>query len=153
MRTDEAAIERTTVEWLILADAAQVVGGKLFLLGGGWDVLVVNSGFPVTQRCAVAVAFRVPWTQANQPHAIQIEVTDQDRLTKLVTVAGQLEVGRPPGMPHGESQRVQLAADLTLKFDEPGTYVVYARAGNAENNTVLRVVPGPMLQLKEQLAP
>jgi hypothetical protein len=23
------------------------VGGKLYLLGGGWDMLTVNTGFPV----------------------------------------------------------------------------------------------------------
>src|SRR5688500_1930861 len=40
------------VEWLILADSAQVIGGKLFLLGGGWDVLTVNTSFPWQQRCA-----------------------------------------------------------------------------------------------------
>ena len=26
------------IEWLILADSAQIVGNKLYLLGGGWDV-------------------------------------------------------------------------------------------------------------------
>ena len=32
------------VEWLILADSAQVIGNKLYLLGGGWDQLAVNTG-------------------------------------------------------------------------------------------------------------
>ena len=29
------------VDWLILADSAQVTGGKLYMLGGGWDRLTV----------------------------------------------------------------------------------------------------------------
>ena len=42
------------IEWLILADAAQVTGNKLYLLGGGWDRLNVNRDFPVNQHCAIA---------------------------------------------------------------------------------------------------
>jgi len=38
------------VEWLILADAAQVVGNKLYLMGGGWDKLTINNVFPADQR-------------------------------------------------------------------------------------------------------
>jgi hypothetical protein len=151
MQAGEIDIEHIAVEWLILADAAQVSGGKLFLLGGGWDVLVVNSEFPVTQHCAVAVAVKVPWAEANQPHAIEIGVTDLDRRTSLVAIAGQLEVGRPPGTPPGQTQRAQLAADLNVTFPEPGTYVVYARVGNDERTAALRVIPGPMLQFRERL--
>ena len=48
------------VEWLILADSAQVTGGKLFLLGGGWDRVTANS-FPFAHNMSIAVSFRVPW--------------------------------------------------------------------------------------------
>ena len=40
---DELLDATTSIEWLILADAAEVVGGKLYLMGGGWDRLTVNS--------------------------------------------------------------------------------------------------------------
>jgi hypothetical protein len=138
------------VEWLILADAAQVTGGKLFLLGGGWDVLAVNTPFPLQQRCAVAAAFRVPWNETNQRHMIEIEIEDQDSQQKLFAVAGEVEVGRPPGIPPGENQRVQLAADLALAIEKPGTYRVIAKiAGEVKKYTTFRVVPGPMLAMQQ----
>ncbi|MFN8559031.1 MAG: hypothetical protein U0531_17380 [Dehalococcoidia bacterium] len=92
------------VEWLILADAAQVVGGKLYLLGGGWKVLNVSAGFPVQQRCAVAVSFEAPWNETNVPQQVEVEVATEDGRT-LAKMEGQFEVGRPPGIPPGQSQR------------------------------------------------
>lgn len=137
------------VEWLILADAAQVVGGKLYLMGGGWDVLNVNSGFPLSQHCAVAAAFKVPWTETNQRHDIEIEITDEDGRLSLFKVAGELEVGRPPGIPPGQDQRSQLAIDLDLRLERPGTYVIIARvAGEEGARALFRVVPGPALLMR-----
>src|SRR5660397_182444 len=33
--------DKITLDYLLVADGAQVVGGKLYLLGGGWDRLTV----------------------------------------------------------------------------------------------------------------
>lgn len=138
------------VEWLILADAAQVVGHKLYLMGGGWDVLTVNSGFPYQHRFAVAVAFTVPWLETNQRHNFEIEVATEDGKT-LAKVDGQIEVGRPPGIQPGQEQRVQLAADFVVGLEGPGTYVVIARLEGQESGRVhFNVVAGPMLARKER---
>ena len=132
------------VEWLILADAAQVVGNKLYLLGGGWDVLTVNTAFPVSHRCAVAASFKVPWTERDRQHTFEIEIATEDGAT-LATVNGQFEVGRPQGIPEGQDQRWQLAADLALTFANAGTYVIVARIGGEEDARVpFTVVPGAM---------
>jgi len=131
------------VEWLILADGAQVVGGKLYLLGGGWDVLTVNSAFPVTQRCAVAAAFRIPWNETNQRHNVEIEIASDDGKS-LAKIGGQLEIGRPVGIPPGSEQRAQLAADVPLEFKEPGVFAIVARVeGQEETRTAFRVIAGP----------
>ena len=144
-------VEQVEVEWLILADGAQVVGNKLYLLGGGWDVLTVNSGFPLQQRCAVAVSFRVPWNETNRPHDVEIEITDHDGRVSLAKINGQVEVGRPVGIPEGSVQRAQVAADMGLSFPAPGTYVVAARVeGREGKHAPFIVVPGPMLALRQQ---
>jgi hypothetical protein len=114
------------LEWLILADAAQVVGNKLYLMGGGWDTLQVNQPFPVTQRCAVATSFRVPWTETNRRHNVSIEIATEDGQV-LGEVKGQVEVGRPVGLPAGSDQRAQIAADIALGIPGPGTIVITAR--------------------------
>jgi hypothetical protein len=33
--------DKIGLDYLLVADGAQVVGGKLYLLGGGWDRLTV----------------------------------------------------------------------------------------------------------------
>lgn len=142
------------VEWLILADAAQVVGNKLYLLGGGWDTSIVSRGFPVDLRCAVAFSATVPWNETNQRHAFEIEVASEDPGTEapknLLKVGGQFEVGRPPGIPLGQDQRVQLAIDMNLRIDTPGTKVVVARIEGQEMRRIhFNVVPaGPMLSIQ-----
>ncbi|MBI4287625.1 MAG: hypothetical protein HY671_04240 [Chloroflexi bacterium] len=141
------------VEWLILADAAEVVGNKLYLLGGGWDRLTVNTGFPVDQRCAIALSVRVPWNETNQKHVFEVEVTSEDPQTEqpksLLKVGGQFEVGRPPGIPQGQEQRIQLAINMSLRLESPGTKIIVARVEGQEMRRVhFNVAPGPMLSMK-----
>ena len=141
------------VEWLILADSAQVVGNKLYLLGGGWDTLTVNSGFPLDRRCGVALSVKVPWNETNQRHTFEVEVTSEDPSTEepkdLLKVGGQFEVGRPAGTPQGQDQRVQLAIDMNLRLEDPGTKVIVARIEGQEMwRTRFNVVPGPMVSMK-----
>lgn len=114
----------TSVEWIILADAAEVVNGKLYLLGGGWDTLVMHTGFPASRSCGLAIAFRIPWASTNQRQHATVEITDEDAANKLVTLAMQFEVGRPAGIPHGQPQRVQLAANVPLTFPQAGSYTI-----------------------------
>lgn len=142
------------VEWLILADAAEVVGNKLYLLGGGWDRLTVNTGFPIDQRCAIALSVRVPWNETNQKHVFEVEVMAEDPQTEepksLLKVGGQFEVGRPPGIPQGQEQRIQLAINMSLRLETPGTKVIVARIEGQEMRRVhFNVVPGPMLGMKQ----
>ena len=143
------------VEWLILADSAEVVGNKLYLLGGGWDRLTVNTGFPIDQRCAIAVSVRVPWNETNQKHVFEVEVMSEDPQTEepksLVKVNGQFEVGRPPGIPQGQEQRIQLAINMGLRLETPGTKVIIARIEGQEMRRVhFNVIPGPMLPMRPQ---
>src|SRR5437588_10422751 len=119
------------VEWLILSDAAQVVGGKLYLLGGGWDVLNVAGGFPAQQRLTIAAAFNVPWTETNRRQEVLIDIADEDGAS-LGTIQGQIEVGRPPGLPEGSDQRAQLSAEIALTFPRAATYSIVARINGQE---------------------
>jgi hypothetical protein len=136
------------VEWLILADAAQVVGNKLYLMGGGWDKLTVNNAFPADQRCALALSLRVDWNETNQKHSFEVEILSEDSLTEqprsLMKAGGQFEIGRPPGISPGQDQRFQMALDMTLKIDGPGTKTVVARVEGQEMRRLsFNVTQGP----------
>ena len=134
------------VEWIILADRAEVINNKLYLMGGGWDSLTVNSGFPAIHPCALAVSFRVPWNETNQRHNIEVEILDEDGQSSLAKVAGQIEVGRPAGIRPGQAQRLQMGINLSLEVAKPGLYEVVARIeGQKLGDTAFTVIPGPNL--------
>ena len=136
-------VDSVTVEWLILADAGQVVGQKLYLLGGGWNRLTVNA-LPRNQAIAIAVSFEIPWTETNKKHNCEIEFLDGDGTRLGESVQGQFEVGRPPGMPEGQGQRFQLMVNAVVEFTKLGTYEVVARVhGEAERHFPFHVVGTP----------
>lgn len=131
------------VEWLILADAAQVNGNKLYLLGGGWDRLTIRRPFPVNHVMTVAASFRVSWNDTNQKHDWEIEVVDADG-SSLGKVAGQLEAGRPAGVTPGQDQRIQIAVGMNLRLQREGTYSVVARLnGESDRTFPFSVVQAP----------
>ena len=88
---------------MMLADAAQEVNGKLYVLGGGWSV----TG-PVLPPMALALKLDVPWSAANQSHEFLLVLVDTDGHPVHVgggeddvRAGGTFEVGRPPGLPAG----------------------------------------------------
>ncbi len=124
------------VEWLILADAAQVVGNKLYLMGGGWDRLTVNSSFPVNQQIGLAVSFRVPWNETNQKHVFELDIVSEDGQS-IGKFGGGVEVGRPEGIPPGQDQRIQIAINGAIRFANQGTYVIVAQTDGREMRRVV----------------
>lgn len=131
------------VEFLILADSAEAVGGKLYMLGGGWDVLTVNAAFPSQQAFSIALGLSVPWNETNQRHNVTVEIADEDG-NAAATMTGQLEVGRPPGFPLGQAQRVVLAFKGVMGIEKPGGFAITAKLEDQEAKRVgFRVVAGP----------
>lgn len=133
--------EPVAAEWVILADHAEVLNNKVYLMGGGWDNLTVEA-LPKPFRLALAVAFSVPWNETNKVHTLEIELRTEDGAS-LVRVEGQLEVGRPPGIRPGQRQRIQIAATVDLIFESLGTYEVIAGVvgGNRTATTFTVIMP------------
>lgn len=111
-----------TVDFLILADAVQVQGDKLFMLGGGWSFIQVAK-FPAAHLMGVAAGVLVPWLEANRSHQFSFRIRNEDGHQNLIQADGTFEQGRPPGTPHGTTQRVLLALNFALSLDRPGQYV------------------------------
>ena len=71
---------------LMLADSAQAVGGKLYILGGGWSL----TG-PEPASFALAGKIEVPWDQAGFSHTFRLALFDSDGQVRDPTVRAQLE--------------------------------------------------------------
>ncbi|MGH8906324.1 MAG: DUF6941 family protein [Egibacteraceae bacterium] len=103
---------------LLLADAAQTVDGKLYILGGGWSI----TG-PGPAQMAIVMKFEVPWDQANRSHRwtlmlvttdgkpVELPVADGSAVG-TIEVSGQFEVGRPPALARGTTLDVPVTINL-----------------------------------------
>lgn len=101
---------------MLLADAAQAVGGKLYVLGGGWSVIG-----PAPTAMALAIKIDVPWDQATVRHRWVLDLIDEDGHAirtpasegeRPVQVAGHFEVGRPSTVAEGAPIDLPLAINL-----------------------------------------
>jgi hypothetical protein len=89
---------------MLLADNAQAVGGKLYILGGGWSV----TG-PASVPFAIALKIEVPWEAANRKHQLRLQLLDSDGRPPMIpgpspdppSITADIEVGRPAGIPAG----------------------------------------------------
>jgi hypothetical protein len=101
--------------FIFLADAAEEINGKLYVLGGGWSR--VHRGRDTFTVVVVGQVF-VPWNQANRQLPIRLELLDGDgnpaRVQETVIgTEGLLEVGRPPGVLEGSD----LEVPIVIKFE------------------------------------
>ncbi|MCJ7587791.1 MAG: hypothetical protein MUQ00_07825 [Candidatus Aminicenantes bacterium] len=124
---------------MMLADFAQAVNGKLYIMGGGWSL----TG-PMPNPSAIAIKIEVPWNETNRKHNLKLELMDSDYHPVLVsTPAGNtplaitcdFEVGRPPGIIQGTPIDVPLAFNMGPIPLEPGKRFVWKLSidGNAKD--------------------
>jgi hypothetical protein len=110
---------------ILLADAAQAVDGKLYILGGGWSV----TG-PEPTPSAIAMKIEVPWDRANHKYNLLLELVDADGQPVMVPspeggeqsvqIGALFEAGRPAGLTPGTPLDGAFAINLGPLPLEPG---------------------------------
>ena len=130
------------VEFLILADAAQAVNGKLYVLGGGWSTLHPVA-LPLTHQVSVAAGFRIPWNETNQVHHIEIAIVTADGNPIVPPLRGELEMGRPAGLRPGSDQTPVIAMTANTRFERDGRYEVQVRVEDQIVKTITFDVAPP----------
>lgn len=116
---------RPAVDFALLADAVQVVQGKLYVLGGGWDTLFVVD-FPARYpTLGLGLRVRVPWSWTDQVLVIGVDLQDEDggRVLPTPPVAQGVKIARPQGIPEGSD--VGVARSFTfnnISFPSAGAY-------------------------------
>lgn len=115
------------IEYALIADYAEIVAGKLYVMGGGWDSTTAPE-VPAGIRMAVAVGVRLGWEEANTAIPVEMTVHDDDA-QELVRVNGAVQVGRPADQTPGSTQLAQIAINLQLSLPTFGGYRVRVVAG------------------------
>lgn len=134
-----------------LCDGVQAVGGKLYALGIGWN-LINTAALPAQHsRIGIGMLIHVPYTATNQNHKFVVQINSEDggvvplataaegsdpRVVengRVVRLGGEFNVGRPPELTHGDEQIVPLAVHLDMvEFEQPGLYSVMVLVDGSE---------------------
>ncbi|WP_420367223.1 DUF6941 family protein [Curtobacterium sp. L1-20] len=118
-----------------LADSAEAVNGKLYVLGAGWDTLAAPS-FPTVQpRIAIGVIVHVGWNDTDTEHelALRLETEDGQLLplagdgsdpgTAVVQLGQRFTAHRFPGLTPGADQAHPLTFTINnLRVPHSGGY-------------------------------
>ena len=116
---------------LMLADSAQAVDGKLYILGGAWNVLRFPE-FPAQLLVGIAVAIDVDWNETNQRHHLDVHFENADGQRMEPTSGADFEAVRPPGAMAGAELRIVFAVNGPLQIPAAGSYAAVASIGGVE---------------------
>ena len=126
------------IDYLLVAEHAEVNGAKLYLMGGGWDTMNVPD-IPANIRIMVAAGVRVEWDETNVPVPLTLRIDDDDA-QEVFRLNGQMNVGRPPQLLSGTSQLSQMTFAVQTQLKRAGGYRITLAAG-AEEHGVRRSIP------------
>jgi hypothetical protein len=109
------------VDFLILADRAEAMNGKLYMVGGGFD-RVRSSNLQFGVDIDVAFGILVDYNETNERHSFDLTLENADNRAIVGPIHGEFEVGRPAGMLPGQQQRISYVVRGPFPIPEPGSY-------------------------------
>lgn len=119
------------IGFLMLADHAESVNGKLYMVGGGWNVLRLPE-LPHEWGFHIALGLDVGWSETNQPHNLHVVIHDPDGVELGEGLTADFETGRPPGMPAGQDQRLVMSIGTATTFSTPGPHAAVVHVNDDE---------------------
>ena len=103
------------IGFLMLADHSEAVNGKLYMVGGGWNVLRLPE-LPHEWGFHIALGLDVAWSETNQPHNLQVGIHDPDGVE----------------LSEGLDQRLVMSIGTTATFSTPGPHAAIVQVNGEE---------------------
>jgi hypothetical protein len=119
------------IGFLLLCDHSEAVNGKLYLTGGGWNVLRLPE-LPHEWSFSIGVGIDVAYHETNDPHELLVSVQDPDGVELGDGLTANFETGRPPGLPQGQEQRLVMSIAATASFATPGPHAAVVQVNGEE---------------------
>jgi hypothetical protein len=117
--------------FLLLSDHSEAVNGKLYMTGGGWNVLRLPE-LPHEWGFHISLGLDVGWEETNTHHELTISVHDPDGAEIGEGLSAEFEAGRPPGMPAGQEQRLVMSVGTVAAFTASGPHAAVVNADGEE---------------------
>ncbi len=119
----EAGRDEVELLFITLADAAQVVGGKMYIMGGGWDILnVPNQQTQGSHVAHIALALSVGWAEMAKEHKFILELQQSGQRIGQIG-SGTFSVPKPPGDVFIKHRTFMLVVPVELAV-RPGEFTV-----------------------------
>jgi Family of unknown function (DUF6941) len=119
------------IGFLLLADHSEAVNGKLYMTGGGWNVLRLPE-LPHEWGFHIALGIDVAWDETNRRHDLHLNLHDPDGVELGEGFSAEFETGRPPGMPAGQEQRLVMSIGTTATFSGAGPHAAVVLVDDEE---------------------
>ena len=135
------------VDFAFLADAAEAVDGKLYVMGGAIDTLWSTNLPLVYPRLALVMRLEFSPAELGSAHQVQIHLITEDG-KHLATIGGNLELKRNPNLPKGWLQGMLTVLNFAnIKFEQFGDYSFEIMVNNSSLKGVkLRIAQRVTLQ-------
>ncbi len=117
--------------FVLLSDYSEAVNGKLYLTGGGWNVLRLPE-LPHEWSFHIGLGIDVAWHETNESHELVVTVQDPDGIELGDGLTANFETGRPPGMPQGQEQRLVMSIGATANFTTAGPHAAVVQVNGEE---------------------
>ena len=119
------------IEYALLADAAQAVGGKIFVLGGGWNLFRAPN-YPAPVQLAIAVGLGFASTEVGIKYPLNVVIADEAGVPVVPEMKGQVETGQTaPDVPKTTLVKVPVAININMSLPHPGSYGIIVKAGSS----------------------
>ncbi len=120
------------IEYALLADAAQAVGGKIFVLGGGWNLFRV-ANYPAPVHFAIAMGLGFTSDEVGTKFPLNVVIADEAGVPIIPEMKGQVETGQlAPDLPKAASVKIPVAININMSVPHPGTYGIVVTAGSSK---------------------
>jgi hypothetical protein len=120
------------IDYAVLADAAQAVGGKIFILGGGWNVFR-SGNYPAPVQLAIAAGIGFAGSEIGIRHPLKIAIADETGVPVVPELNGQIETGQlAPDLPQGLPIKVPVAWNVSFQVPRPGRYRIVLSVGSSQ---------------------
>ena len=129
----------------MLADAASVENGKLYVHGGGWDVINVGTTPTLHPTMTLVLILRIEDSEALADIPIVIELLDEDDQPFGPRIEGVVNAGHPPRTRRGTPIFHPLTMPFKMiPFEHEGGYRFRVTSGEDELASVpfqVRIAP------------
>lgn len=111
---------------MILCDWAEVLNGKLYVMGGGIEVIWSIPG--AATMLSIGLLIRVGWNDTNRQMKLRVGLLNEDGAAlpgpdgQPFAIMGEIEVGRPAGVRPGSTITVPLAMRIPPMLLPDGGY-------------------------------